>query len=285
MKWDYGTVLRTIRKSKGMSQQTVCGDFLSRTTLSRIENNKEYPSIHHFAHILRQLDMSFAEFDYICHAYQPSERSKLIYQFENFSGQLMTPEKLQDFAESCYHYLQRYDDIGVERMAQQARIALSIAQRGDDDLTKLLAQELWEELERYDTWYLADYRKLNLLFPIIPSHQLEEFVTKILLSLEKYKDFKEIRVSQFAFLANLATVLLKKNDLQSYKRVMELVYELAHESKRIDYVGLADVRMGMLRQDRTLVDRGLTLLRAAEMDDMAEKLEKDLVDYWDLFTG
>lgn len=107
MKWDFGTVLKEIRKSKGLSQQDVCGTSLSRTTLSKIENNKEYPSIHHFAHILRQLDMTFAEFDYICHAYQPSERSSIIYRFENMRGQFFSESNCYDFLYQIEQYLKR----------------------------------------------------------------------------------------------------------------------------------------------------------------------------------
>ncbi|MDQ8767748.1 helix-turn-helix transcriptional regulator, partial [Streptococcus ruminantium] len=107
MKWDFGTVLKEIRKSKGLSQREVCGDALSRTTLSKIENNKEYPTIAHFAHILRQLDMTYAEFDYICHAYQPSERSNLINKFEKLGGKYMTNGVLEEFLIAIQAYLKK----------------------------------------------------------------------------------------------------------------------------------------------------------------------------------
>ncbi|HEM2780755.1 TPA: helix-turn-helix transcriptional regulator [Streptococcus suis] len=283
MKWDFGTVLKEIRKSKGISQQEVCGEALSRTTLSKIENNKEYPSIHHFAHILRQLDMTFAEFDYICHAYQPSERSTIIHRFENLRGQFFSESNCQDFLYQVEQYLKRQEDIRVQRIEQQLRLLLSILQVGDGQQTKQLAQELWQELEKSDTWYLADFRKLSLIFPIIPVVHLENFVDKILLSLDKYKDFRDVQVSQFAFLYNLSTVLLKNEEYQLCISVMERVYTIAQESMRIDYVGLANVRMGIFQQDREMVDKGLTILRAADLLELAEHLEKEVEEYWEIF--
>ncbi|MGQ7449432.1 helix-turn-helix domain-containing protein [Streptococcus suis] len=214
MKWDFGTVLKEIRKSKGISQQEVCGEALSRTTLSKIENNKEYPSIHHFAHILRQLDMTFAEFDYICHAYQPSERSTIIHRFENLRGQFFSELGCHDFLTQIEQYLKKQEDIRVQRIEQQLRLILSIYQTGDGERTRQLGQALWKELEKSDTWYLADFRKLGLVLPIIPISQLKGFVDKILLSLDKYKDFRDVQVSQFAFLYNLSTVLLKNEEYQ-----------------------------------------------------------------------
>ncbi|WP_228377304.1 helix-turn-helix domain-containing protein [Streptococcus suis] len=245
MKWDFGTVLKEIRQSKGLSQQEVCGDSLSRTTLSKIENNKEYPSIHHFAHILRQLDMTFAEFDYICHAYQPSERSSIIHHFENLKGRFFSELGFQDFLYQVEQYLKKQEDIRVQRIEQQLRLILSIYQTGDGERTRQLGQALWKELEKSDTWYLADFRKLGLVLPIIPVSHLKGFVDKILLSLDKYKDFRDVQVSQFAFVYNLSTVLLKNGEYSLSMSVMERVYAMAQESMRIDYVGMANVRMGI----------------------------------------
>lgn len=283
MKWDFGTVLKEIRKSKGLSQQEVCGDALSRTTLSKIENNKEYPSVHHFAHILRQLDMTFAEFDYICHAYQPSERSSIIHRFENLRGQFFSESNCQDFLYQVEQYLKRQEDIRVQRIEQQLRLILSIYQTGDGERTRQLGQALWKELEKSDTWYLADFRKLGLVLPIIPVSHLKGFVDKILLSLEKYKNFRDIHVSHLTFLYNLSTVLLRKEKYGLCHPVMERVYAMAQESMRIDYVGMANVRMGIFQQDREMVDKGLTILRAADLLEMVEHLEKEVEEYWDIF--
>ncbi|MBM7320863.1 helix-turn-helix domain-containing protein [Streptococcus suis] len=283
MKWDFGTVLKEIRQSKGLSQQEVCGDSLSRTTLSKIENNKEYPSIHHFAHILRQLDMTFAEFDYICHAYQPSERSSIIHHFENLKGRFFSELGCQDFLYKVEQYLKKQEDIRVQRIEQQLRLILSIYQTGDGERTRQLGQALWKELEKSDTWYLADFRKLGLVLPIIPVSHLKGFVDKILLSLDKYKDFRDVQVSQFAFFYNLSTVLLKNGEYSLSMSVMERVYAMAQESMRIDYVGMANVRMGIFQQDRGMVDKGLAILQAADLLEMIENVEKEVEEYWDVF--
>ncbi|HEM4249559.1 TPA: helix-turn-helix transcriptional regulator [Streptococcus suis] len=283
MKWDFGTVLKEIRKSKGLSQQEVCGDALSRTTLSKIENNKEYPTIAHFSHILRQLDMTFAEFDYICHAYQPSERSSIIHRFENLRGLFFSESNCRDFLYQVEQYLKKHEDIRGQRIEKQLRLLLSILQVGDGQQTKQLAQELWQELEKSDTWYLADFRKLSLILPIIPVVHLENFVDKILLSLDKYKNFRDIHVSHLTFLYNLSTVLLRKEKSGLCHPVMERVYAMAQESMRIDYVGMANVRMGIFQQDREMVDKGLTILRAADLLEMVEQLEQEVEKYWEIF--
>ncbi len=180
-------------------------------------------------------------------------------------------------------YLKRQEDIRVQRIEQQLRLLLSILQVGDGQQTKRLAQELWQELEKSDTWYLADFRKLSLILPIFPVVHLENFVDKILLSLDKYKNFRDIHVSHLTFLYNLSTVLLRKEKYGLCHPVMERVYAMAQESMRIDYVGMANVRMGIFQQDREMVDKGLTILRAADLLEMVEQLEQEVEKYWEIF--
>ncbi len=160
---------------------------------------------------------------------------------------------------------------------------LSILQVGDGQQTKQLAQELWQELEKSDTWYLADFRKLSLILPIIPVVHLENFVDKILLSLDKYKNFRDIHVSHLTFLYNLSTVLLRKEKSGLCHPVMERVYAMAQESMRIDYVGMANVRMGIFQQDRD-GGQGLTILRAADLLEMVEQLEQEVEKYWEILA-
>ncbi|HEL1586457.1 TPA: helix-turn-helix transcriptional regulator [Streptococcus suis] len=43
MRWDFGSIYKMIRESKGLTQEQVCGNVLSRTTLAKIENNQSMP--------------------------------------------------------------------------------------------------------------------------------------------------------------------------------------------------------------------------------------------------
>lgn len=41
MRYDFGNVYKEIRESKGLTQEDVCGSVLSRTSLSKIEVEKQ----------------------------------------------------------------------------------------------------------------------------------------------------------------------------------------------------------------------------------------------------
>ena len=81
MRYDFGNVYKEIRESKGLSQDEVCGGVLSRTSLSKIESGKTTPKYENMEFLLRQINMSFEEFEYICHLYHPSEQSTIMQTF------------------------------------------------------------------------------------------------------------------------------------------------------------------------------------------------------------
>ena len=69
MRYDFGKVYKDIRESKELTQEEVCGSVLSRTSLSKYESGKATPKYENMEFLLRQINMSFEEFEYICHLY------------------------------------------------------------------------------------------------------------------------------------------------------------------------------------------------------------------------
>src|SRR3712207_525095 len=78
MRWDFGAIYKKIRQSKGLSQKEVCGNQLSRTSLSKIEACERVPSIENMVFLLNQINMSLEEFRSICNYYQPSQKQFIL---------------------------------------------------------------------------------------------------------------------------------------------------------------------------------------------------------------
>ena len=57
MRYDFGKVYKEIRESKGLTQEEVCGEVLSRTSLSKIESGKATPKYENMEFLLRQINM------------------------------------------------------------------------------------------------------------------------------------------------------------------------------------------------------------------------------------
>lgn len=105
MRWDYGSVYKSIRKSKHLSQEQVWGDFLNRTTLVRFENNQTIPSYELMRFLLKQVDMTFEEFEYLCNYYQPSQRQQLLYDIDNLRNP--TTKMMEDLINCCHDHLKK----------------------------------------------------------------------------------------------------------------------------------------------------------------------------------
>lgn len=74
MRWDIGKVYKEIRESKGLSQKAVVGTGISRQSLISFEKGESMPRYETMDYLLRQINMDFAEFEYICNHYQQNSR-------------------------------------------------------------------------------------------------------------------------------------------------------------------------------------------------------------------
>ncbi|EAD5762839.1 XRE family transcriptional regulator, partial [Listeria monocytogenes] len=61
----YGAIIKQIRKGKSISQIELSNTILSRTTISKIENNNIVPTINTLEAILHKLDVTVDEFQFI----------------------------------------------------------------------------------------------------------------------------------------------------------------------------------------------------------------------------
>ena len=104
MRYDFGKVYQEIRKSKNLTQSDVCGNVLSPTTLSKIENGLVVPKYENMAFLLQQINMSFDEFDYICNLYHPSEHTQLLNQISNIHS-ISGVGELETIYKKCESYL------------------------------------------------------------------------------------------------------------------------------------------------------------------------------------
>jgi len=62
MKLDIGSKIKTLREQQKICQQDLCGELINRTTLSKIENEKMYPSIPQLMYISKKLNTPLSFF-------------------------------------------------------------------------------------------------------------------------------------------------------------------------------------------------------------------------------
>ena len=281
MRYDFGKVYKEIRESKGLTQEEVCGDILSRTSLSKIESGKVTPKYENMEFLLRQINMSFEEFDYICHLYQPSQRTEIMQTYLNMSS-IIGSSGLVDFFETCQNYLKTHHDLPIEEIRDMLEIVIHIRQHGTEQLSdqvKQTIQKLWEKIEKQDTWYESDLKILNTILFSLPIEHLHLITGKILQRLEVYKNYQHLYDLRMTILLNLSTLYLYNQDKNMCKQICYTLLEDAKNKKSYDRLAICYVRIGICKDDARLIQKGFSLLELTEETSMLSHLKKEVETY------
>ena len=282
MRYDFGKVYKEIRESKGLTQEEVCGNVISRTSLSKIESGKVTPKYENMEFLLRQINMSFEEFDYICHLYQPSQRTEIMQTYLNMSS-IIGSSGLVDFLETCQNYLKTHHDLPIEEIRDMLEVVIHIRQHGTEQLSdqvKQTIQKLWEKIEKQDTWYESDLKILNTILFSLPIEHLHLITGKILQRLEVYKNYQHLYELRVAILLNLSTIYLYHQDKNMCQQICYTLLEDAKNKKSYDRLAVCYVRIGICRDDVKLIQKGFSLLELTEETSMLSHLKNEVETYY-----
>ncbi|HFI0563999.1 TPA: helix-turn-helix domain-containing protein [Streptococcus suis] len=277
MRWDYGSVYKSIRKSKHLSQEQICGDYLNRTTLVRFEKNQTIPSYELMRFLLKQVDMTFEEFEYLCNYYQPSQRQQLLYDIDNLRNP--TTKTTEDLINRCQDHLKKEpNDIPIHRKCLLLETVVAI--RNSTSFNQLseeaetLSKLLWSELERYDNWYHNDIILVGtLLSHIISLDSLEETANLLLKRLEKYKDYKRIQPTILSYYQSLSYFFLEQRQYNKSTFFATKLMDLAKQEKRYDQLSRAYVYLGIAQNKQELIDKGLQILELTDEKRIVDNLQ------------
>lgn len=277
MRWDYGSVYKSIRKSKRLSQEQICGDYLNRTTLVRFEKNQTIPSYELMRFLLKQVDMTFEEFEYLCNYYQPSQRQQLLYDIDNLRNP--TTKMMENLINRCHNHLKKEPNDGpIRRKCQLLETVVAI--RNSTSFNQLseeaetLSKLLWSELERYDNWYHNDIILVGtLLSHIISLDSLEETANLLLKRLEKYKDYKRIQPTILSYYQSLSYFFLEQRQYSKSTFFATKLMDLAKQEKRYDQLARAYVYLGIAQNKQELVEKGLQILELTDEKRLVDNLQ------------
>ena len=282
MRYDFGKVYKEIRESKGLTQEEVCGGVLSRTSLSKIESGKVTPKYENMEFLLRQINMSFEEFEYICQLYQPSQRTEIMQTYLNMRS-IIGISDLVNLFQKCQDYLKTHHDLPIEGIRDMLEVVIHIRQHGTEQLSDQVQQtikKLWEKIEKQDTWYESDLKILNTILFSLPIEHLHLITGKILQRLEVYKNYQHLYDLRMTILLNLSTLYLYNQDKNMCKQICYTLLEDAKNKKSYDRLAICYVRIGICTDDAKLIQKGFFLLELTEETSMLSHLKKEVETYY-----
>ena len=278
MRYDFGKVYKEIRESKGLTQEEVCGNVLSRTSLSKFESGKATPKYENMEFLLRQINMSFEEFEYICHLYKPSQRTEIMQTYLNTSSIIGT-NSLVNLFETCQDYLKIHHDLPIEEIRDMLEVVIYIRQHGTGQLSIQVEQtvkKLWEKIEKQDTWYESDLKILNTILFSFPIEHLHLITEQILQRLEEYKNYRHLYELRMTILLNLSTIYLYNQDKNTCQQICYTLLEDTKKKRRYDILAIAYVRIGICTSNDHLIQKGFSLLELTDETSMLSYLKKEV---------
>ena len=282
MRYDFGKVYKDIRESKGLTQEEVCGGVLSRTSLSKIESGKTTPKYENMEFLLRQINMSFEEFEYICHLYHPSERTEIMQTYLNMRSIIGTSDLINLF-QKCQDYLKTHHDLPIEEIRDMLEVVIYIRQHGTGELSdpaEQVVKKLWRKIEKQNIWYESDLKILNTILFSFPIEHLHLITEKILQRLEIYKNYQHLYDLRMAILLNLSTLYLYNQDKNMCQQICYTLLEDAKKKKRYDNLAIAYVRIGICTNNELLIQKGFSLLELTNETSMLSHLQKEVETYY-----
>ena len=281
MRYDFGNVYKEIRESKSLTQEEVCGSVLSRTSLSKIESGKTTPKYENMEFLLRQINMSFEEFEYICNHYQPSERSTIMQTYLNM-GSILGTSELEKLFQKCQDYLKTHHDLPIEEISDMLEVVIYIRQHGTGELSghaEQVVKKLWRKIEKQDIWYESDLKILNTILFSFPIEHLHLITEKILQRLEIYKNYQHLYGLRMTILLNLSTLYLYNQDKNMCQQICYTLLEDAKKKKRYDNLAIAYVRIGICTHNELLIQKGFSLLELTNETSILSHLQKEVETY------
>lgn len=277
---NFGATYKKIRKSRCITQESVCQNLISRTTLSKFENNKLVPSITVFFKLLDRIDISMDEFIYIGKNYQISKKKELVNNFFSiFTNKSI--EDLNSLHQQCINFLKENESKTIELLIWVIESLVELSSNDNKKipcLPKVMLSIPWENLQQYSAWSLDDIKIINCCLYMFPFDVAMNISTQLINQLLKYEKLQDLFLLQSAIYLNVTLLCLQNGETEKGKSYVELAIQKSKKSKRYDYFSLATARKGFLYNREILIDQALDMSRLFEDTELQQLIleEKEL---------
>ena len=213
----------------------VTKDVISQSTYSKFEAGIREIDASIYIQLLHRLNISAEEFDYVRNSYSYGRKQDIIHQL--FSISYNNIEKLHILKEQVIDFLEEQHDEDIKQIYLICEAFIQFHDTKNMEVAKNIVKPIWENISRYEQWYLNDIRVINTILFLFPVDIAIEFTQTVLERLDTYKDFRDAERLKMAFKINLSLLLIKNNNY--VKALTIIVDSLQGDKKKMNYSILA----------------------------------------------
>lgn len=273
-----GETFKLLRNSRAISQKDIIKNNLSRTTISKFENNKIMLSMTNFNYLLNSIDVSLEEFNFIKNDYSYTGKEQIIYLFNSiFSNSEL--ENIDNLIILCDYYLDNNFSKSIKCIRNTLYVLKYIEHSSNNKLnchSKLYAADIWKELSQVDSWTILDIKIINCCLHFFDPSTYPHISKQLVKSLDKYKEFTNIILLESSIYLNLTLLFLLQNNKKEAMFFSKKALDSSYKSKRIDYISVSLIRYGLLFGQEEKINDGLEMLKILNNASLYRMAEEEI---------
>ncbi|EGK9572723.1 helix-turn-helix transcriptional regulator [Listeria monocytogenes] len=239
MKKNFGSELKNIRTTLNISLRELSDDgkIASKSSLLRIENNNQIPSLEIANKLMHRLDISTLEMEYRLNDFSLSEKDLLINEFRqigssaNVKGINTLLAKMQSFLKTEYStYISNLILILESLQVFQKEQSFINARKS--------VAPIWETLERRDEWLYKDILLISNILYMFDGETFLNMKNRLLFFIKQYYDLGNIKKLYIITLLNSVLYMKKNNQFLDAEEDLDMAIQQAKEQH--EYVRYLD---------------------------------------------
>ncbi|MBC1578963.1 helix-turn-helix domain-containing protein [Listeria seeligeri] len=279
MRKTIGDTIKYIRVNKQYSQKNVSTSIISRTSLSKIENNMLNPTFAKLIPIINNLDVDFDEFLYIQNNFKYSEKKIIINLFSNINFNTDIAN-LNHLLKLCTTYLKKNDgDTIINEIRLIAKALIQLNSNHSIDEIRLTITPIWERLSYLDKWFGIELNIINNILFIFDIETSIHICTRAVKELQKYPNSKT--TLQIAFLLNTSILLMHRADFLQANKYLNIALKKCEKIKRYDLLSITLIRLAITNNplNLTLLEKGLNIIRSIGLDELLSGIQDEICSF------
>lgn len=230
----YGITIRDIRIGKGMKQNELYQDLISKSYAINFEQGKHDISFSLLEQILDRLSVSLDEFQYIFRGYKLNEVDLFFVSFAEYANS-NNMEKLEELLNSCMALDNQTSRIKAAMVRSRIDQMNKFNETGSIVKAQISSKDqeiIVNYLSSVQTWTLFEITLYTNTVEYMLSEEKNVYYALVFQFSKKYKKFNSTHSSLCTLYINLIYDLLTEFSIQKYKSIIEeLMLELKKLSK------------------------------------------------------
>ncbi|EBF5125477.1 helix-turn-helix transcriptional regulator, partial [Listeria monocytogenes] len=157
MKRKFGSELKDIRKTLNISVRDLSDDgkLISKSSLLRIENNNQIPSVDVATKLIHRLDISSIEMEYRLNDFSLSEKEQLIDEFRSI-GSSANSVGINALLVKMKAFLQTEHSAYIANLILILESLIVFQKEQSFKNARKIVTPIWQSLEKRDEWLYKD---------------------------------------------------------------------------------------------------------------------------------